>query len=288
MASKKGILWGQIGLAAVAALCVAAASTVWAEEPSHPAPKKVRVVFFGAHCDDSELGAGGLMRMLADQGHEVISAYATTFRRGRMIEGQPEDTVRRAESTAATQILGATPHFFPYAHEDLEKPFAEKKTLSEIIAWFDKVQPDIVVAHWPLDTHSNHQVVGVSTWMAYQHLGPAAAAESSPKKESDTPAARKSWSLYYYEVNTFTKNDDIQTLGFQPNLYLDVSSVRDTKHQAIECLKSQKPPALWEIHDNMHVQRGKECGTKYAEAFFLVEAKPGCALLPVPFLKKQP
>ena len=158
------------------------------------------------------------MRMLADQGHEVISAYATAFRQGRMIDGKPEEAVRRAESTAACKILGVTPYFFPYRHEDLEKPFADKKTLSEIIDWFDKVQPDIVVAHWPVDTHPNHQVVGMSALMAYNQSGRIWGAED-PK----APNAKKSWNLYFYEVNTFTKRDEIETLAFTPTAYLDIA-----------------------------------------------------------------
>ena len=257
-----------------------------AAQPTSDSPQRLRVVVFGTHCDDCEFGAGGLMRVLADQGHEVISAYATAFRRGRMVEGRPEDVVRRGESTAACRILGATPHFFPFAHEDLEKPFADKETLREIIAWLDQTQPDVVLAHWPLDTHPNHQVVGMSTWMAYNHLGrDRETAESAGKTNQAKP---KSWNLYYYEVNTFTKNEALQTLGFRPNLYLDVGKVRDTEKRAVDCLKSQNPPELWAIHDNMHVQRGKECGVSYAEAFFLVEAKPGCPLLPLPFLHKPP
>jgi len=54
----------------------------------------------------------------------------------------------------------------------------------------------------------------------------------------------------------------------------------------VEVFKSQSHYNLWDVQDNMHVQRGKECGVRYAEAFFLVEAKPGCPLLPVPMLEK--
>ena len=238
--------------------------------------KKLRVVFFGAHCDDSELAAGGLMRMLADQGHEVISAYATTFRGERKFFGRPEDTVRRAESSAACKILGTTPHFFPYDHAELENPFPNVKTLNEILEWLNEVKPDIVVAHWPLDTHPNHQAVGMSTWMAYDHLG-----------RSEGEDHKQSWNVYYYETNTFTDREERQTIGFRPNVYVDVEAVRDTKKKAIECLKSQTPEELWKIHDNMHTERGKQCGAKYAEAFVLVEAKPGCPLLPVKVIKKK-
>ena len=37
----------------------------------------------------------------------------------------------------------------------------------------------------------------------------------------------------------------------------------------------------------MQHNRGAECGVKDAEAYFLVEAKPGSPLLPVKFLTKS-
>jgi hypothetical protein len=36
----------------------------------------------------------------------------------------------------------------------------------------------------------------------------------------------------------------------------------------------------------MHRRRGAECGTEFAEAYSLVEAKQGCPLLPVEFRRK--
>ncbi len=239
-------------------------------------------MFFGAHCDDNELAAGGLMRMLADRGHEVVSVYATTHRGDREFFGRPEDAVRRGESSAACEILGAKPHFFPFDHAELEKPFADKKILSEIIDWLYKAQPDIVVTHWPLDSHPNHQVAGMSTWMAYDMLGRSEGAGGASNRDG-----KKSWNLYYYETNTFTARDARQTIGFRPNAYIDVENARETKKKAIDCLKSQSPEELWKIHDNMKIERGKECGVKYAEAFVLVEAKPGCPLLPVKVINKN-
>jgi len=282
MISNAHYRWrGLVPWLVVFAACAGAAQ---AADPAKEPPRKLRVVIFGAHCDDNELGVGGLMRMLADQGHEVISAYATAYRRGRMIGGKSENTVRRAESTAACRILGATPHIFPYAHEELEKPFADRKALEEICDWLDRVQPDIVVAHWPLDTHPNHQVVGMSTWIAYARLRAGWSGPEPTRQKTN----KKAWNLYYYESNTFTSDEALQSLAFRPSLYLDIGKVRARKHEAVDCLKSQDPVALWRVQDNMHVQRGKECGVPYAEAYILVEAKPGCPLLPVPFLSRQP
>ncbi len=232
----------------ISALLLAQSSTADNSE------KKLRIVVFGAHCDDPETGAGGLVAQLTQAGHEVILAYAATFRGDRKIDGEPEDTVRRRESTAACNVLGAKPYFFPY---DMATLTADPATARQFYDWINGVNPDIVLAHWPLDTHPNHQVVGALAWQAYRHEG--------------------GWSLYYFEVLT-----DTQSMSFRPDVYVDIAPVIDRKKEAVDCVVSQDPKELWDLHDTMHLARGRECGCERAEAYFLVEAKPGSALLPLP------
>jgi N-acetylglucosamine malate deacetylase 1 len=270
-------------LALALAGCMSLCGAANAAEPSSDSPRKLRVVFLGAHCDDNEVCAGGLMRMLADQGHEVISAYATTFRRGRMVDGKPEDEVRRAESTAACKLLGATPHFFPYTHEELENPLADAKTLSEMAAWLKQIKPDIVVTLWPIDTHPNHRSAAEAALAAYNHGGHV---WGKPEQAADKD--EPNWNLYFYEASPFCKWEELETLGFRPELYLDIIKGYDLQKQVVETFKSQAGYSLWDAQDKLYRHRGAECGAKYAEAYFLVEAKPGCPLLPVPFLPKQP
>ena len=183
--------------------------------------KTLRVVVFGGHPDDPESGAGGLIATLTRQGHEVICAYGTSFRGGRRFFDRPEAEVRREEATAACKVLGATPKFFPYAHETL---VADEPTLKAVSSWLDEVRPDIVVTHWPLDTHPNHHVVSSLVWRCYQRQG--------------------GWNLYFFEVMT-----DQQTLGFRPELYLDIAPVREVKRRALMEHKSQEPGSIWEAHE---------------------------------------
>lgn len=224
-----------------------------------PPARKLRVVVFGAHPDDPESGAGGLIATLAREGHEVIVAYGTAFRGDRRYFGRPEAEVRRAEATAACTILGARPWFFPYAHERLA---ADPATVKEIGTWFDEIRPDVVVTHWPLDTHPNHHAVSSLVWQCYKRQG--------------------GWNLYFFEVMT-----DEQTLGFAPEFYLDLGPVRDLKKRALDEHKSQDPAAIWETHEQMHRRRGDESGVPFAEAYSLVENKEGCPLLPVRWAKRR-
>ncbi len=221
--------------------------------------RSLRVVVFGGHPDDPESGAGGLIATLTQQGHEVILAYGTSFRGDRKFFERPESEVRHEEASAACQVLGARPRFFPYAHEKL---VADEATLNEVSAWLDEVEPDIVVTHWPLDTHPNHHVVSSLVWQCYQRRG--------------------GWNLYFLEVMT-----DQQTIAFRPELYLDIGPVRDLKKRALMEHRSQEPEAIWKAHEAMHRRRGEECGVESAEAYSLVEAKEGCPLLPVTFRKRR-
>jgi LmbE family N-acetylglucosaminyl deacetylase len=229
-------------------------------DPAPPAAKKLRVVVFGAHPDDPESGCGGLIARLTKDGHEVIVAYATCYRGNRKIGKEPEARVRRREAAAACQVLGAKTHFFDYAHEKL---FADKTTLEAVSAWLKKVRPDIVVTHWPLDTHDNHHVTSSLVWQCY--------------------LLDRRWGLYFFEVMT-----DQQSLNFRPDLYLDIGGVRAVKLKGLDCHQSQKPDAIWEVHDRMHRRRGREAGIKYAEAYVRAEGGEQRPKLPLPFCKRQP
>jgi LmbE family N-acetylglucosaminyl deacetylase len=229
------------------------------EQPKAHESKKLRVVILGAHPDDPESGCGGLIALLTKAGHEVIVGYMTCYRGDRKILQEPEAQIRRREASAACQILGAKPHFFDYAHEKL---FADQATVEAVSAWLHEVKPDIVVTHWPLDTHENHHVTSSLAWQSYLR--------------------DKTWSLYFFEVMT-----DQQTLGFRPALYLDVEGVRGLKRRALDCHKSQKPDSIWEIHDAMHRRRGRECGVKFAEAYLQASPLKASPELPLSFLCPQ-
>jgi N-acetylglucosamine malate deacetylase 1 len=217
--------------------------------------KKLRVAVVGAHPDDPESGCGGLIARLTQAKHEVFVGYLTCYRGDRKIGNEPEAKVRKREASAACQALGARPHFFDYAHEKL---YADGATVEAIAAWFKEVRPDIVVTHWPLDTHPNHHVTSSLVWQCYLREG--------------------SWGLYFYEVMT-----DQQSSNFRPDLYLDIASVRALKRRALDCHQSQKPDAIWDVHEAMHRRRGAEAGVKYAEAYIRADSAKERPKLPLLF-----
>lgn len=250
MFMKKTI--GLIGVAWTAVVLLHTGTSLGGETPAKP----LHILVFGAHPDDPESGAGGLIASLTRQGHKVTVAYAACYRADRKVLNRPEAGVRREEAARACKILGATPKFFDYGAEKFE---ADEATIKVVSDWLNEIKPDIVVTHWPLDTHPNHHVVSSLVWRCYQR--------------------QTGWNLYYFEVMT-----DIQSVNFRPDLYLDIGPVRDLKKQALDAHVSQLPDTIWKVHDAMHRRRGTEAGVEYAEAYQLVEPKPGRPLLPVKFL----
>ena len=211
------------------------------------------MVVLGAHPDDPESGCGGLIALLSKGGHEETCGYMTCFRGERKIGKEPEAKVRRREAPNACQVFGAKAHFFDYAHEKL---VADADTLDAVAAWLKRVKPDVVVTHWPLDTHPNHHVTSSLVWQCYL-------------RESR-------WGLYFFEVMTGQ-----QSLNFRPDLYLDVGTVRDLKRRALDCHRSQNPGTIWEVHEAMHRRCGTECGVQHAEAYLRAESKKVRPSLPL-------
>ena len=122
--------------------------------------------------------------------------------------------------------------------------------------------PSEAYTHWPLDTHPNHHVTSSLVWQCYLRDAP--------------------WGLYFFEVMT-----DRQSLGFRPELYLDIGPVRDLKRRALDSHQSQNPGAIWEAHDAMHRRRGEEAGVTYAEAYVRADGTKERPKLPVTFLSRK-
>lgn len=135
-----------------------------------------------------------------------------------------------AKAVFAGQIDGAT-----------EISPERTETLTTLLA---AEPPDVVFAHWPIDTHPDHQVVGILAIRAYL-------------------TSRSPYPLYFFEVDS-----GFQTLGFMPTAYVDITPVRAKKQAALFAHRSQGGEAIYRNHHEiMENFRGRELGVAAAEAF---------------------
>ena len=210
-------------------------------EPSDSAAR-LTVICVGGHPDDPESGCGGALIRYAAAGHNVTVVYLTRGERG--IPGKSLDEaarIRTAECEAACKIMGATPVFFGQIDGATEITHAHVDAMTRLLATRN---PDIVLTHWPIDTHMDHQVASMLTIRAWITLR--------------TPPA-----LYFFEVNAGS-----QTEGFAPNVYVDITSVVEQKKAALFAHVSQDGRGIWREHHEIMAQwRGREIAVSAAEGF---------------------
>jgi LmbE family N-acetylglucosaminyl deacetylase len=210
-----------------------------ARDPDTAAP--LSVVCIGGHPDDPESGCGGTLARYAAAGHAVTIVYLTRGERG--IEGKSLDEaarIRTAESEAACRILGATPRFFGQVDGATELTHTHVDAMTKLVA---TLQPDVILAHWPIDTHMDHQVASLLAIRAWISV--------------------KGADLFFYEVNAGS-----QTEGFKPDANVAISTVVEQKQRALYAHDRQDGEGIWrEHHEIMAAWRGREYGVKAAEGF---------------------
>ena len=202
--------------------------------------KKVLVI--GAHPDDPESMCAGTMLKLKAMGAEVVAVYLTSGEAG--IVGKTHEqarTIRQAEARKACEVLGVRAVFLTQTDGNAE---INKERYAEMKALIEAEQPDMVITHWPIDSHRDHRVCSILVYDAWRMTG-------------------RGFDLYYSEVMT-----GMQTQNFTPSLWVDITDYRDKKIEAYLCHESQElEGAVKEYHDTMERMRGMECQAKYAEAF---------------------
>ena len=220
-----------------------------------PAAGPLRVVCVGGHPDDPESGCGGTLARYAAAGHSVTIVYLTRGERG--IEGKSLDeaaAIRTREAEQACRILGASPRFAGQIDGATELNAQQIDRMTDLL----KIErPDVLLTHWPIDTHRDHQVASLLTMRAWLALG-----QTLP--------------LYFFEVNA-----GHQTLAFRPTDYLDITPVADTKRRALVAHESQDGAAIdRNHHDPMARFRGREIGVTFAEAFVRLSRATAGSFLP--------
>lgn len=200
------------------------------------------VLCLGAHCDDIEIGCGG---MLLEFGRSLKNAslHCVVF---------ASNDIREAETRAALTELGESwasvridvhrfrNGYFPYVGADIKDAFEALKPL---------VQPDIIFTHYSGDRHQDHRVVSDLTWNTF----------------------RNHWILEY-EIPKFDGD-----LG-QPNVYVEISETfAEKKVDCLQrCFESQHDKQWFRRETFMALMRLRsiECNTDsgFAEAYYVHKA----------------
>lgn len=206
--------------------------------------RKRKIMVIGAHPDDPETGCGGTMCLLHDAGHEVVCVYLTRGEAG--VPGKSADeaaAIRVEECKNACRITGARYIFMNQIDGNTQVTLERYREMRELL---ERENPDVVLTHWPVDSHRDHAVCGILVLDAWRRLG-------------------RKFQLYYYEVMTGD-----QTQMFRPTHWVNIGTVLERKHKACYCHVSQQLEPIFEgWHEPMEKFRGIESHCSAAEAFAL-------------------
>ena len=201
--------------------------------------EKGRVLAFGAHPDDLEVGAGGLLARLSEEGADVTMAIVS-------IPNQPEQ--RRAEARAGAEVIDAELFILfddkPCRVEDIP--------MHELVRRMDQlvgdVRPDLVITHSAFDLHWDHGLVNRATVSALRR----------------TPCDLLAF------LSSPEMNAQARAVG---QCFADITETIETKLRAIGAHTSQVPKLDLESSRDLARAMGRISGYAYAESYEVLRVR---------------
>ncbi len=183
-----------------------------------------RLLVLGAHPDDAELHAGGLVCLYRQLGRVVKLVSVTDGGAGHHEKSAVElMAVRRAEATAAGRVIGATYETWDFPDGRL-LPTLEVR--ERIIREIRQCQPDLVLTHRTCDYHPDHRAVA-------QAVRDASYLVTVPLVVPDVPALRTD-PVVAYLPDLLTRPAPLRA-----DHIVDVTPQLDTIVQMLACHQSQ-------------------------------------------------
>jgi LmbE family N-acetylglucosaminyl deacetylase len=228
-------------------------------------PTRRVVLSLLAHPDDAEILCAGTLIRLSDLGWDVHIATATAGDCGSV--DLPADQIaqlRRAEATAAAELIGATYHCLGLRDVDVIFDHQSNRLAIDL---FRRIAPTLVITHPRCDYMLDHEQV---------HLLARSAAFSYPiPNASALPMAEGAAIPWLYYCDPVEGHDPYRGTAITPSVYVDITTAIDRKIEMLSCHQSQRQwlrshHGMDEYLESMKrhgAQRGQELGSEYAEAF---------------------
>lgn len=216
--------------------------------------KKVMVV--SAHFDDLVLGLGATVAKYSSEGALIHN----------LILGEPKMTSRGVDkdltevTEKANDILGADTFFYNLPDQKFDA--ADRLKLNkDVETHIRRFKPHIVYTHWKNDLNRDHQITYEATMVACRPRRPRSLYPKDPRI------------IYPREMLSFhvPGASDWSFVGFNPNVFVNISDFMDRKIEALECFEGEiiEERSVDSIKAfNRHW--GAVVGVNYAEPFVLV------------------
>ena len=184
----------------------------------------MRLLVLGAHPDDAEFHAGGLITSYLRLGHKVKIVSVTNGAAGHHWRPPLElSAVRRAEADAVAQRYGIDYSVWDFPDGELQPTLDVRRRIIGEIRTF---APDLVLTHRTCDYHPDHRAVGLAVQDASYMV-------TVPPIVAEVPALRKD-PVVAYMNDLFTK-----PYPLSPDVVLDITPFVDTIVAMLACHASQ-------------------------------------------------
>ncbi|UCF05083.1 MAG: PIG-L family deacetylase [bacterium] len=204
----------------------------------------MNVLVVGAHHDDIELGCGGTVARLTEEGHTVYGVVLTnseTHYDVRNIHRTKEQAL--VEAKRAAEVIGLTLTELDYPQVDnglLEYDVELMRTTERFIAKHDI---ELVFSHWQYDMNTDHEAAAKITTVASRHVP----------------------SVLMYRSNWYQPDR-----AFNGIFYVDISRYIEKKIKSLECYSVEISNRSREWIDSFidhNRSYGFSIDSEYAEVF---------------------
>lgn len=218
--------------------------------------KKIALAI-GAHPDDIEIGCGGTISVLKDQGYEIVFLVVTSGEEGcNLLSKNLVAQKRETEARNSSAALGASEIIFLLEPDGLTSFSKELKI--RLISLLRRIRPQTVFVHAESDHFPDHQVV-------HQLTMAAILACQGPWYPEAYGLPHRIQSVYGYEVwNPINR----------PQLVIDITNFIDRKTEALRLHASQIDRVNYiEAVLGLARYRGvTSMSGEYAEAFEIIQS----------------
>jgi bacillithiol biosynthesis deacetylase BshB1 len=213
-----------------------------------------RILVFGPHPDDQELGMGGTIAKLADQGHDVVLVDMT--------DGEPtphgDVETRAVEANRAAEILGVTRVQVGLKNRYVEHTIQARHAVAGIIR---QHQADILFVPYFQDAHPDHRAVT-------RIVEDARFDAKLTKIDLPGDPVYPRWLFHYYCTHL--------RIIPSPSFLLDITGYESRKRDAIVAYETQfvmpeKNRSVVEWVEQAGAYFGSRIGVAAAEPFFARE-----------------
>ncbi len=203
--------------------------------------KNKKILVLAPHTDDGELGCGGSISRMVNDGAKVFYAAFSTAEES-VPEGMPKN-ILKTEVTAATKVLGISDNLIIYNYQVRKLNYSRQDILENLIKLKKNINPDIIFQPSLNDIHQDHLTIAQEGVRAF-----------------------KDRTILGYEL--IWNNLQFSTQAF---MILSKNNI-EKKYESLQSYDSQKNRTYLtkDFIFSLATVRGVQIGTKYAEAFELV------------------